>query len=325
MSRSLRMKLIIGLVLGFLVYLAFAFFADLNQLLRAGGTFPWLLFPLVCLLSVGNYLVRLFRWNYYLRKLGIEVGGRESAIVFFAGLVMSITPGKFGELLKSQYLKNINGTARRRSGPVVLAERLTDLIGVLVLASFGIFRLNYGEVIFFIVLGIIVVFLVIVSSRKLCLGILKMFDALPVIGGMAHKLEDVYESTAALLKPAPLFNSTILSIMAWGCESVGFFLVINAFPEISISYTDALFIYAFATVVGAVTMLPGGLGITEGTMTGLLVLLHVPAAVAVVSTLITRLGTLWFAVVVGLIVTGVWHRLLEGEGGGEEIVEEHPL
>jgi uncharacterized protein (TIRG00374 family) len=314
MSGSLKKKLIIGLALGFLVYAAFAFFADLNELLRAGGTFPWLLFPLVCLLPVGNYIVRLLRWNYYLRKLEIPLGGRESAIVFFAGLVMSITPGKFGELLKSQYIKNINGTARRRTGPIVLAERLTDLIGVLVLAAFSIFRLHYGEVIFFIVLGIIAVSLAIVSSRRVCVGILNLAARIPLVGKVAHQLEEAYENTSALLKPAPLFLSTLMSVVAWGCESVGFYLVINAFPQISVGYTDALFIYAFATLVGAVTMLPGGLGITEGTMAGLLVLLQVPAAVAVASTLITRLATLWFAVVIGLIVTAVWRRLLEGEG-----------
>ncbi|HUX08129.1 MAG TPA: lysylphosphatidylglycerol synthase transmembrane domain-containing protein [Acidobacteriota bacterium] len=313
MSGSLKKKLIIGLALGFLVYVAFAFFADLGELLRAGGTFPWLIFPLICLLSVGNYLVRLFRWNYYLKKLEIPLGGRESAIIFFAGLVMSITPGKFGELLKSQYIKNINGTARRHSGPVVLAERLTDLIGVLVLASFGIFRFNYGEVIFFVVLGMIVVSLAIVSSRKLCLGLLALASKIPIVGRVAYKLEEAYENMSALLRPAALFNSTLMSILAWGCESLGFYFVINAFPGISLSYTDALFIYAFATIVGAVTMLPGGLGITEGTMTGLMVLLNIPTAVAVASTLITRLATLWFAVFIGLIATVVWRRLLEGE------------
>lgn len=317
MSGSLKKKLIIGLALGFLVYAAFAFFFDLDELLRAGGTFPWIIFPVICLLSVSNYIVRLFRWNYYLRKLDISLGGRESAIVFFAGLVMSITPGKFGELLKSQYVKNINGTARRRTGPVVLAERLTDLIGVLVLVSFGIFRLNYGEVIFFVVLGLIVISLAVVSSRKLCLGLLALAAKIPIVGKVADKLEEAYKNISALLRPAPLFISTLMSILAWGCESIGFYLVINAFPEVSLSYTDALFIYAFATIVGAVTMLPGGLGITEGTMTGLMVLLHIPTAVAVASTLITRLATLWFAVFLGLIITFIWRRLLEGGGGVE--------
>lgn len=312
MDASLKRKLIIGLVLGFLVYVAFAFVADMSQLLEAGSAFAWQLFPLVCLLSVGNYLVRLFRWNYYLGKLGVELAGGRSALVFFAGLVMSITPGKFGELLKSQYIKNINGTPRRRTAPIVLAERLTDLLGVLVMAAFGVFRIHYGEIIFFIVLGIIVASLAVVSSRRLCLGILALAARIPLIGRVAHKLEETYESTAALLRPVPLFFSTIMSVLAWGCESVGFYIVINAFPGVEVSYTDALFIYAFAIIVGAVTMLPGGLGTTEGTMTGLLLLLEVPAAIAVASTLIIRLATLWFAVVVGLGVSAVWRRTLEG-------------
>jgi uncharacterized protein (TIRG00374 family) len=315
MDASLKRKLLVALALGFLVYVAFAFFADMSELVHAGRAFPWLLLPLVCLLALGNYVVRLFRWNYYLRRLDISIGGRESAIVFFAGLVMSITPGKFGELLKSQYVKNINGTPRRRTGPVVIAERLTDLIGVLVLASFGVFRFHYGELIFFIVLGLILASLAIISSRRLSLGMLSFAARVPFIGRVAHKLEEAYENISALLRPGPLFASTVMSVLAWGCESVGFYLVINAFPGTSVSYTDALFIYAFAIIVGAVTMLPGGLGVTEGTIAGLLVLLRVPPAVAVAATIIIRFATLWFAVIIGLVVSAVWRRLLEGSPG----------
>jgi len=312
MDASLKKKLTVGLILGFLIYVAFVFVVDLRKTLAAGATFPWLLLPLVCLLSMGNYLVWLLRWNYYLRRLGIGIGGGASAIVFFSGLVMSITPGKFGELLKSQYVKNINGTPRRRTAPVVLAERLTDLIGVLILAAFGVFRLNYGEIIFFIVLGVIVASLAVVSSRKLCMGILALASRIPLVGKVAYKLEEAYDNISTLLRPAPLFSSTVLSLIAWGCESIGFYLVINAFPGVEIAYTDTLFIYAFAILVGAVTMLPGGLGVTEGTITGLLVLLDVPVAVAVAATLITRLATLWFAVFIGLGVSTAWRRLLEG-------------
>ena len=312
MDSSLRRKLILGLALGFLAYAAIAFMADLVEVVRVGRSFPWLLFPAVCLLASGNYLLRLVRWNYYLRHLGIELGGRESAVVFFAGLAMSITPGKFGELLKTQYVKNINGTNRRRTAPVVLAERITDLIGVLLLASFGIFHFRYGEVIFFICLGLIGASLVIISSRKLSLSLLALASRFPLIGKVAHKLEEAYENIAALVRPQPLALSTILSVVAWGCEGFGFYLIINAFPGTDVSLMSAFFIYAFATVVGAVSMLPGGLVATEGTMTGLLILLKVQAAVAVAATLITRLATLWFAVVLGLVVTAIWRRLLEG-------------
>jgi uncharacterized protein (TIRG00374 family) len=63
---------------------------------------------------------------------------------------------------------------------------------------------------------------------------------------------------------------------------------------------SCVFIFAFAMMVGAISVLPGGLGSTEATMVGLLATQHVPADVAVVATALVRVTTLWFAVALGL-------------------------
>jgi len=54
------------------------------------------------------------------------------------------------------------------------------------------------------------------------------------------------------------------------------------------------------TIAGALSFLPGGLGVTEGTMTLALVRWHLDRATAVAATLLTRLATLWFAVLLGI-------------------------
>src|SRR5690606_23138209 len=68
---------------------------------------------------------------------------------------------------------------------------------------------------------------------------------------------------------------------------------------------QALFIFPFATIVGALIMMPGGLGGAEASMAGLLQLLAgTPETVAVAATLLIRFGTLWFGVTLGL--TSLW-------------------
>lgn len=63
----------------------------------------------------------------------------------------------------------------------------------------------------------------------------------------------------------------------------------------------ALFVYAFALLVGGLSFLPSGLGSREATMIGLLSLYGLPEAAAIMATLICRLATLWFAVVLGAV------------------------
>jgi uncharacterized protein (TIRG00374 family) len=69
-----------------------------------------------------------------------------------------------------------------------------------------------------------------------------------------------------------------------------------------VSLSSATFIYAFSTIFGALTLLPGGIGTTEGSMTGLLTLQGIPIVDAAAATFVIRVCTLWFAVAVGALV-----------------------
>ena len=59
-------------------------------------------------------------------------------------------------------------------------------------------------------------------------------------------------------------------------------------------------------------MLPGGLGLTEASMAGLLQELGGPGmtpAIAAASTILIRLVTFWWAIVVGLVSLAAWRRI----------------
>lgn len=321
MSRSFNGRVLIGVVLAIVFYALLAFVSDLEELISVGGRFPWLLLPLVMLLATGNYIMRMFRWHLYLRTVRVGLNFKQSAAVFFAGLGMSVSPGKLGELLKAQYIKNINGTNIRVTAPVVIAERLTDLVGVILIASFGVFAFNYGFIFFVFIVLAVGGLLLILSSRRISKWFLRKLSVIPFIEKRTEKLESSIDSMATLNKLPRLLPATLLSILAWGFEGFGFYIVINAFPRVEVSLYSAMFIYAFSILVGAVSMLPGGLGVTEGAMTGLLVLLDVPKATAFAATLITRFATLWFAVVLGLLTTVLFRDLFGTRQLATEMLE----
>ncbi|MFT7623172.1 MAG: uncharacterized membrane protein YbhN (UPF0104 family), partial [Myxococcota bacterium] len=85
-------------------------------------------------------------------------------------------------------------------------------------------------------------------------------------------------------------------------ECVGFYLVLGGVAGGTPDLGGATFVYAFATIFGAVTMLPGGLGATEGSLIGLSLAFGLAATrvAATAGAMIIRFCTLWFAVVVGL-------------------------
>jgi uncharacterized protein (TIRG00374 family) len=109
----------------------------------------------------------------------------------------------------------------------------------------------------------------------------------------------------------------VLSVLAWGMESFGFYLTLKGFG-LQESMGAAVFIYAFSTIVGAVTMLPGGLGATEGALAGLLKLLNVSTATAALAAIIIRAATLWFGVGVGVVFLLLAQRRYATNAGVKE-------
>ncbi|MDH4100713.1 MAG: flippase-like domain-containing protein [Nitrospirota bacterium] len=295
---SLRKKIIASLGLGIAVFGVLAFYGNYQQTVRAFQGFDWAYLPAILFLAFLNYLLRFLRWEYYLAIIGLRVNRWESLLVFFSGLAMSVTPGKVGELLKSYLLKELSGAAISRTAPVVVAERVTDFVAIVALSAFGVVVFGYGTSALIASGLLIVALLAIISSRSLFMKLVAIVHRMPVLSRVAPRLETAYESARGLLAPGPLAWATIIGVASWFAECYGLYLVFKGFG-VSVSVFSATFVYAFSTLVGALTMLPGGLGATEGSMTGLLVYTGVATPIAVAATFIIRVCTLWFAVLLG--------------------------
>jgi uncharacterized protein (TIRG00374 family) len=91
------------------------------------------------------------------------------------------------------------------------------------------------------------------------------------------------------------------SVLGWLAEGAALYLLLHHLGA-PVSLPQAVFVFAFGMIVGAISMLPGGLGSTELSMVGLLVALGVDTDVALVATAIVRLTTFWFAVAIGALL-----------------------
>lgn len=304
MFRKYKKKIIFSIVFGAIVFLGLSIYANFDELIIAFGTYNWLMFPVILLLSLCNYAARFLKWEYYTKTLNIEIERKMSFLIFLSSFIMSITPGKIGEVFKSYLLKEQIGTPLSKSAPIVFAERITDFLSLVLLSLAGALMFGYGTtlIIGFGVFFILLVF--VISSRKISYAIIGLFERFRFIEKISHKIHTAYDSIYVMVRFKELIIAVILSLFAWSFECFSFYLVINGFGIdnlIHINIFVATFIYGFATLAGAATMLPGGLGATDASITGLLVLLTVPKSIAVASTLIIRAATLWFAVVVGIL------------------------
>lgn len=273
-------------------------------------------FALAAGLALLNYALRFLRWSMYLQALRINVPLRVSLPVFLAGLALAITPGKVGELLKSVWLSQRSGVPVAASAPAVVMERLTDVISVALLGLTGVLLLPPAMA---IVIGAILVV-------GMALGLLAasrygaMALRLPVLRRWQEPLEQSQEGLHRLMSLRLLTAAVALGALAWAAEGVALWVIVIGLGD-SIAPGVALPISAAAALVGAVTALPGGLVGFEGSMVALLRQAGMSATAAAVATLLTRLATLWLAVLIGLAAWLWLSRTGTGQIAGAEIVD----
>lgn len=300
MLKNIRNRIFVSIAIAAFIYLAFTIYADYRKVISSFNNFNWILLPVLLLLSFGNYISRFFKWEYYIRVIDVKLQTIDSLSIFMSGLIMSITPGKMGELLKSYLIKQVNGTPISKTAPIVFAERATDFLSLTILALAGAYYFNYGKIITIAIGFALISVITIISNKKLFYKIITQLSHIGFISKHISKIITAYDSSAILLSIKPLFLMTLLSIVSWGFECIGYFIILNNF-RIETGLYWSLFSYSFSTIVGALSMLPGGLGITEGSLSFMLIQKGVKENVAFASTFIVRAVTLWFAVIVGII------------------------
>jgi uncharacterized membrane protein YbhN (UPF0104 family) len=310
-AARLQRRILYGVLAGALVYAAVAVYADLDALARDLGEFSWWSFAAALGLVSVNYLLRFVRWQIYLQRLEIFVPWRRSLLIFLAGFVMSVSPGKVGEVLKSALLARSDGVPVARSAPVVLAERVTDLLALILLAATGVSTYRYGATALWVTAALVLGGVALLSSRAAGEAALGLIGRLPLGAKFAPRLREAWVATRALLAPGLTLGLTGLSALSWGLEAVAFWVLLRGFGAVeAATLPAATFVYAITTILGAVSFLPGGLGVTEASMISALQLLGLVAEPSVASavTLLARLATLWWAVAVGAVAFALFAR-----------------
>jgi glycosyltransferase 2 family protein len=302
MTRFVR-RLMSAMLLGVVVYLSFALYTGVHKIQASLEVFHWSAFAVALGLATTNYGIRFLKWQYYLRLLEVRgIPALDSLLVFLSGFVLTITPGKVGEVFKSAVLAKTHGIAAARTAPIVVAERLTDAIGVIILIVIGGSAFRQGWP--WAIAGSLAVCigLVLISWQAPGLALAAWLGRGPVrLRPLEPKLREALVSLRIVAHPGVLLWPTLLSIAAWAAEGFALYWLLRGFGAL-LSATLSIFFYATATLAGALVPIPGGLGLVEALIQEQLVQLGgVSVGTATAAMILIRFATLWWAVVVGFM------------------------
>lgn len=286
---------------GAAVFALLTLISDLEALGTALTDFPLLLLIPVGLLSLGNYFLRYVKWHLYLRILGHAIPPWQNMLVFLSAFALTVTPGKVGEFVKAFILRVRFEVPYTASTGVLLMERFTDVVAILLLSCLGLFLEFLHWSVAVISLALMIGFILLLRHRPLAGWLIHQTTRFGPLRRFYDPLHTFYDDGWALLELRTLIPALAVSILAWFLEGVGYALVAWGFGS-TITLTEGVFIYSAAILAGALTLFAGGLFATEGGMVGLGMAFGMSRSVSAAVTIICRVMTLWLAVVIGWAV-----------------------
>jgi uncharacterized protein (TIRG00374 family) len=263
------------------------------------GIVGWLI---ILGLSLVNYSLRFVRWELYLSQLDSRVPIHLSFAYYISGFAFTMTPGKAGEAVRSFYLKP-HGVAYVHSLAAFFVERFVDLVAMVLLALAAALAFPAYQWPVVVITVLIIAVLPLFHAQSTLAFLDRQRTRLPSerLRSVGSRMLDMIRSASSLLKIGPLYVGLTLALLAWGAEGVAFHVILETLG-LNTSLLLAVGIYSISVLAGALTFLPGGLGSTEAVMILLLKVVGGDTPTAVAATIICRLATLWFAVVIGGMV-----------------------
>ncbi len=319
----MNMRISFIIVAASLLYLSLLIWSNWNEtsMLIINIELPVVL--LVCVLSMTNYLLRSVKWHYYTKLAGAKVPFSDNTKIFLAGLSLTLSPGKFGEVVKAYLLKERHGVEMRKGVLAILAERVTDVIAMAVLLGIGAIGIEFSRGnLTYLTIGddksllssvlkasilVVLFFLIFVLIVRRNMFLKVLLSRVPARRRKGIKHNDFAKDVQRMFGLKPLLLMSLLSAGSWFMECLGLYLILKAL-SFKVSLSSAVFIFALSTLAGVISMLPGGIGVAELSMISLLSLSGMERASATAATLVFRALTLWFAVLVGVIAMGVFFR-----------------
>jgi glycosyltransferase 2 family protein len=299
-SPRMRRSIIVG---GVLAVTALAGYSVLVGGAQAQHQFSKLTLPVIagCLgLALVNYCLRAMRWSLFCRHLGLSSGLPRDALNYVAGFPMGMTPGKVGEVVRLWLMQRSSGHHYVDSGPLLIVDRAYDLLALAAIATIGVGAFA-GPI-----------WVALTASALVGLGGVVMLaypqllrHSVDVLFRFVSRAPRVFVKLRQFCRSFERLSSWrlgalafALSFLGWGAEVLLVHQIAVA-VGVDISLSEAGFVFSAAMVLGAFALIPGGLGVTDVSMIGLLTALGVDLADASVITVAARACTLWFSVAIG--------------------------
>ena len=281
-------------------YVIFIAYSDFQEFSINISQFDFSYLPIILAFVFLGIMIKSLRQQLLYKQIGVFISFKTGILLFISGLSMEATPGGSGELIKSYYLKKKFGYPLAKTFPTVIMERLLDLTGIAgILLIVGLLLDNYNIIsLMLILLSTLSLIFASGKKKKLFNFLLSIIEKIPILKKQASSFSESYQVFGELTSGKIMTKTLGLSFLVWMTDAIMIYFIFIGF-NLNFDIIFSTFSMYSSLLLGVLTMIPAGIGVTEVSFVEILRGEGVDTATSTSLVILFRLVTIWFLTVLG--------------------------
>lgn len=297
-------KTTVMIIILVIIFVAFIFSSDITKIQdNLAKMNPYYLVIGIALWSLGNF-VRIVRWHLFLKGIDDKVPFKANVLYYLAGFAFVLSPGRLGEIVRSPYIKRDYGISISKTASIVFVERFYDFLGIITILSIGLVLTDFDRTILLVPIAILVVIVVIFKNKKLLSNLIGKLSKIRFLKNINSNFEESYTTGEKLIKPKFFTLGIVISTITYLLQALAVYLFILALNG-KIVIEEILVIFPTSMFIAALSLIPGGVGIFDGGMVGLLVHYNLQYEIAITTTVLIRIIGIGLFSAIGLMCLNI--------------------
>ncbi len=298
---SKKFFFLFGILIFYVIFIAYSDFEEFSINI---SQFDFSYLPIILAFVFLGIMIKSLRQQLLYKQIGVFISFKTGILLFISGLSMEATPGGSGELIKSYYLKKKFGYPLAKTFPTVIMERLLDLTGIAgILLIVGLLLDNYSIILLMLIL-LSTLSLIFASGKKKKLFnfLLSIIEKIPVLKKQVASFSKSYQVFGELTSGKIMTKTLGLSFFVWMTDAIMIYFIFVGF-NLNFDIIFSTFSMYSSLLLGVLTMIPAGIGVTEVSFVEILKSEGVDTATSTSLVILFRLVTIWFLTVLGFCAT----------------------
>lgn len=306
------MRRTILILIAIAVLAAAIFYVDFSTLWSALAGLSTTTIILLFILLFSGALIKSVRWAYYLRAAKLDISWRDGMTTYLAGMAAGAIPG--GSWLPARLSQEHGNVRMRQAASGIFVGFVADMIALAVLAAAAIVATGEPRARLFIPGTAILLAVLLVAmgqSERLWYFVDRLLARSRFTRSLLPKEADIHQKVSAVMHAHVIVRGVAFSLAATSVSITILYLLVNDLTFTGIGVLQSVYVHSFSESAATVIPSPGGIGVIDSSMAGLLNSLSIGWVRATFIVLTIRSVDLLFKTVFGsLMLIVFYHRLL---------------